>query len=1100
VRNTDLLMNLAAGRDLLAGKYNPFSGADPYSHTTTGVTWVNHSWLYDLGLYQLYQAGGVSALSIARAILCVLLLFILIRTGQAGRSLWGPAVIAGIGILAVSPRLLLVQPAVVSFLFLALTLYFLQRGGRYLYHAPPVGEPDQVTWKNYWPILVLFVAWVNIDEWFFLGPLTVILYAIGQALQRVNPETQPRPGEIQALRILSIAGVAVCLINPFHIFAYTLPTQLGLSETAHALGRDGELRGLFVTGFHPANFRLPAVSPARLSFYLLAVMAALSFAINYRGVRWWRVLLAVFFLALSLWHVRAVPFFAVIAAPILSLNLQEAARRREAVGHKRDPLAPVGQFFAFALLMGLLVAGWPGWLQSRPYERHRFALANDLDPALEKMALKLREMREQGVLPADARGFHFSPEVDNALAFYAPEIKGFFDNRYGLFGKVASDYVTVRRGLTSSPRKLPPEGLEDWRKVLDRLEVDHLILYTPESERLRQPLEWLAQEKANWVLLYQTGSAFVFGNAAKRPEYRKHEMDYEVLAYAAPDTQAPAAGMASLPLLPPPWAPFTEPPPSRDPAADETYANLLQFDAQMPEFSQRNARLLQNALAASTVTAGVSPGMLAPPLLIPSLAVSQAFEKRRSKPDPDETEKDRLINDYVSRSVFSAFNLRLDQGPPENLLLAIRAARCGLGKQANDYRLLTDLGSAYYNQMSKTRERGWSTWLVWTDENRSAQFTCGPHLLRQLRHVQAVSALESALLYRPDLQFVHSELADLYGSLGGFRDIELQHRQAQLKYARAVGSLPSEGPTEFAKRIEVLEDVVERLGKHVEQQRVQFEKLEKKITKVDVRALQALRLGLAGRALEILLESNDAAFGDQGTRLQIELGLMTGRIRDVRNWLTDIDERETADGTKLTREQIWRDRLGDFHYLWIETLLAAGTGDYATADKRLAEIASTCARNVLLAGEAAKMHVMLYKEKGKNAPPMAAETALSLIVAKAISDAPLPASESWLELANLRPPQDLNRLFVASTAWTGLSLEERLVGIILGSSRCLAGRVEEAHVSYLRGLLALEQGDRKHAEEMLRLADELPNMFSRQDFLEAVQEASRHLLHKMRQK
>src|SRR3954468_13482718 len=39
VRQTDVFMYLASGRDLLSGKYNPISGTDPYSSTTAGARW-----------------------------------------------------------------------------------------------------------------------------------------------------------------------------------------------------------------------------------------------------------------------------------------------------------------------------------------------------------------------------------------------------------------------------------------------------------------------------------------------------------------------------------------------------------------------------------------------------------------------------------------------------------------------------------------------------------------------------------------------------------------------------------------------------------------------------------------------------------------------------------------------------------------------------------------------------------------------------------------------------------------------------------------------------------------------------------------------------
>src|SRR5947208_7394745 len=52
-RNSDLWLHLASGRSLAQGQ-TP-RGTDPFASTTTGVFWVNHAWLSDLGLYELYE-------------------------------------------------------------------------------------------------------------------------------------------------------------------------------------------------------------------------------------------------------------------------------------------------------------------------------------------------------------------------------------------------------------------------------------------------------------------------------------------------------------------------------------------------------------------------------------------------------------------------------------------------------------------------------------------------------------------------------------------------------------------------------------------------------------------------------------------------------------------------------------------------------------------------------------------------------------------------------------------------------------------------------------------------------------------------------------
>ena len=79
VRNSDFWMHLATGRLIAAGEYS--FGTDPFSYATAGRTWVNHEWLYDFGLYQLFKAGEGSAVVIAK---CLTLLTQALTAANAG--------------------------------------------------------------------------------------------------------------------------------------------------------------------------------------------------------------------------------------------------------------------------------------------------------------------------------------------------------------------------------------------------------------------------------------------------------------------------------------------------------------------------------------------------------------------------------------------------------------------------------------------------------------------------------------------------------------------------------------------------------------------------------------------------------------------------------------------------------------------------------------------------------------------------------------------------------------------------------------------------------------------------------------------------------
>src|SRR5205823_6264794 len=147
--------------------------------------------------------------------------YVLLLIRRPGQSLWIPATCTTLALLALSPRLLL-QPTCISFLFLGLTLYLLLewrnlRDG----HSQDKAGLLQRRWPVF--LVILFAAWANLDPWFFLGPVTVGLYLLGEILQhnlapvRTGPEA-PAPGELRSLGLVLAAGVGACLLNPYFLF------------------------------------------------------------------------------------------------------------------------------------------------------------------------------------------------------------------------------------------------------------------------------------------------------------------------------------------------------------------------------------------------------------------------------------------------------------------------------------------------------------------------------------------------------------------------------------------------------------------------------------------------------------------------------------------------------------------------------------------------------------------------------------------------------------------------------------------------------------------------------------------------------------------
>src|SRR5262249_51748991 len=149
--------------------------------------------------------------------------------------------------------------------------------------------------------------WVNLDEWFLLGPLVVALYLLGQWLQRVfGPKLADQPQSLGFLSLILVAGIGACLLNPYHVHAFVLPPELAylVVSTINGAGPPNEViasgRPLkTLHDFSPQStlFLSPlsrtyitnqalGLNVAGIAFYVLAVAGAASFALRPFDVRW----------------------------------------------------------------------------------------------------------------------------------------------------------------------------------------------------------------------------------------------------------------------------------------------------------------------------------------------------------------------------------------------------------------------------------------------------------------------------------------------------------------------------------------------------------------------------------------------------------------------------------------------------------------------------------------------------------------------------------------------------------------------------------------------------------------------------------------------
>jgi hypothetical protein len=899
-RNSDLWRHLASGR-LLAGGASP-RGTDPFSSGAAGTAWVNHSWLTDAALYRLYELGGGRALVLGKAAAVAALAALFFAFRRRGVPA-GPLSLlaAAAAVVALGPWLQL-QPALLSALGVALTLYLLER--------PSLVAPERAgrARAQRWLLVPLFALWANLDGWFVLGPALVGLYAVGEAVQwgLGNGEWGmkdrgplhspfPVPQSPLGLWLLTLAGPAACLLTPYGYHTFAWPAPLGLAHAERALMGDPGGRGLVISPFG-ARFVASTyfTSPGAWAYYLLLAAGLVSFGLCGRALRPGRLLAWLALAALSAYQARAIPFFAAAAGPVLALNLQDWAPSRQTGGPKKEPAALL-VWLSPCLLILLLVLAWPGWLQPRPWQPRGWGA--EPDASLERLAERLKRWHDAGAFRPDRFALTFSPEAANYLAWLCPDEKGFLDSRWPLFGRQADDYVRMRDCLLG-PDDGPGPQLG---RLMGAYHLDRIILYDPDWGRTTRAYRCLLLGRPEWELLALDGAAALFGRrpAGKAPSpWKGLGPPARAAFHPGPDDRRAPRTAPPTPRPPGPLAPFYQSRVVRSPDQAEAALHLIAYDLTADRTLVGLKRRWVLALAAGLASAGAEwqPGATAGSLavrlhLTPLLAVPSA-----APPAPAGQEAE----------VFGAGFLALhDPAPAAELLLAVRAARRAVAADPNNGGAYLLLGEAYLRLANQPGGQRWQLALP---------------ALAGLRRVQALTALEQAAALRPDLDEAHARLVPLYGL--GQMDRALDHLRARLRIAEQEAKGRGPDAARAAERRDALQKSVETVEAEVERALRIYEAnaAEKEgPSKVYARADLAARRGLTRKALEMLRASHISIFGKAGAEMELELLLQAGQAYEARALLEP--ELEAV--------------LGFDAYHWFQAQAAAACGDYAGADAEI---------------------------------------------------------------------------------------------------------------------------------------------------------------------
>lgn len=430
--------------------------ADPFSFSLPGHPWFAWEWGSDVLFALTYRwrgLGAVAALAGVALALGAAAVFARVLRREAGLF---PALGAALAAASASGIHYLARPHVFSILLYAVSLGVIEADRR---------RPG---WRV-WTLVPLAALWANLHAGFAMLPATLALAAVcGPA------------GRRRRYALLAAASGAATLLNPYgwrlheHIFEY--------------------LNSSWILD-HVREFQSPSIRTEGAIVFALLLLGAV--AVAGRAGRWEAALVLVWGFA-AMRSARHVPFFAMVAAPVVASAAADWWRRYAAGAPRQSP----GRIlWELSRDLGRR-AGFSAWLPVSAAALVFSTAAADAGFPLTRFPVRA-VARNAAMLapPADMPRVLTSDQWANYLIFRLyPRQRVFFDGRSDFYGPaVGADYR----------RLMAAEG--GWREVLARYGFSLALL--PHDWALSTVLD----REPGWRLVYRDGVAVLFARDGSRP-------------------------------------------------------------------------------------------------------------------------------------------------------------------------------------------------------------------------------------------------------------------------------------------------------------------------------------------------------------------------------------------------------------------------------------------------------------------------------------------------------------------------------------------------------------------------------------------------------
>jgi tetratricopeptide (TPR) repeat protein len=550
---------------------------DAFSYTEQGQPWVDVPWLFQWSHSTLYnlvyglvpvdpvdptanraraEQIAIGTLVILDALVRLATAWMLLKIRRRGPGLWWSAicVTAALGVVfhplfgivmggvANIPE---VGPSTWGQLFLAIEVFF-------LFNAFGQGRT-----RSLWPLIPLFLIWVNWDISFLTGLLVLAAAVTGRWLDGDHARwlvsnasgssappgnenavetdvAETRPPSVQSGFVVLGLCAAACLVNPWTYRAYVEAAKpfVQLFHTTEGFQLLA-LRSFFGVGLRGDDgYLLPVF------FLLLVVLGIGSFWLNLARFSWSRFLP---FAAISiLWGImmRYSAEFAVVFAAVMALNGQEwyQARfgREGRLGRMWTLWSTGGRLVTLSLIfaaVGKDITGWHNTLGG-----NRFGVSYDADDFPFEAAEFLEQQNElKGNILNTS-----SPQGDILIWKAYPKRKTYVDSRSGLFP------LSVFEQLDKVRKAIMNDDIATWKPMLDEHNITAVMIEPYGMQASPKTYETLMRSN-NWIPFYDDGRVVMFGRsdapASDLSVFKANQLDpdrvYRVVRRDMPTSASP---------------------------------------------------------------------------------------------------------------------------------------------------------------------------------------------------------------------------------------------------------------------------------------------------------------------------------------------------------------------------------------------------------------------------------------------------------------------------------------------------------------------------------------------------------------------------------